>query len=71
MRAMMRVVGVCLLIGAMNVALICLLMLMFWGLFNGHIWLGIGAFAAMVIWYRFAMLKRNPANPDDFKDFGV
>jgi hypothetical protein len=71
MKAVARFLGVCLLFGALLLALTSLLILAIWGLANGQFWLGIGSLAILAVWFRFAMLNRNPDNPKDFKDFGA
>lgn len=69
--ALVKVVLALLLFGAMLTAFASLIVVGFWALANGPLWLGITCLATAAAWSYFANERREKDNPDHFKDYGV
>ncbi len=69
--ALLKILGAALLFGGLFVALVALIVGAGYGFGFGYPWLGGLCVLGLGIWYWLAMGRRNPANPEDFKDFGV
>lgn len=69
--ALLRFLGATLAFGGLFAALMALIVGAWYGFGFEHPWLGVLCVAGLGIWYWVAMGRRNPAEPEDFKDFGV
>lgn len=69
--AVVKVMLALLLFGAMLTAFAGLMVVGFWALANGPIWLGVLCLLLITGWTYFANERRQKGNPEHFKDYGV
>lgn len=69
--AALRVVLALLLFGAMAALFMALIFVAFWALAMGQVLMAIACFAVLGGWSYWATQRRQPNNPEHFKDYGV